>query len=115
MILYKIVTNPKKRSAFEYISEELLQSSQPIPFYSKYVKTGKWCYAIVKLHEYLLNKEFTVLNISYSAFPSSISVTPAKYSHLGGDTGERLDKDRGDEFAARDSKTLRTQTLNALH
>lgn len=106
MILYKIVTNPKKRSAFEYISEELLQSSQSIPFYSKYVTTGKWRYAIMKLHKYLLSKEFAVLNISHSAFPSSISVTPAEYSHLGGDTAERLDKDRGDEFAARDSKTL---------
>lgn len=53
------------------------------------------------LHEYLSNKEFTILNISYSAPHRVSSLIPAEHSYVGGDNGENLSKDRDENFAER--------------
>lgn len=66
------------------------------------------------LYEYSSNKEFTVLNISYSTFLTVTSLTPAECNSFNGDREERL-IDIGGDFVERDSKNLRTQTANTFH
>lgn len=99
-------TSPKKSQ----------QSSTSIPFYSKYVKTGKLGCAVTKLHEYLSNKELLQSSPFHFLHPPHIlSVTPAEFGHLGGDGGERLSTYRAKDFAARDLKNLRAHTLSASY
>ena len=51
-------------------------------------------------------KEVAVFNILYSAFPSSIFLIPAEYSHLGGISGEMVGEVQRWEFCSKRFKDL---------
>lgn len=65
----------------------------------------------MKLHEFFANKQFVILNLSHSTL---LHLLQLQVILLDGTVGEMLGKDRGKDYARRDSKNLRAQTVSAF-